>query len=109
MATKDVRQHTTLGTRLRFLVRVLGLTSVLAVTAGAVLASTVQIEPSIWTLHGFESALKGEHGEFARDATWILAIGAGATALALLAEVAWLFLLGAGRRTAAGTSATVAA
>src|SRR4051812_49103661 len=36
----DVRQRTTFGNRFRFLVRVLGLTAVLAAVAGAVVLST---------------------------------------------------------------------
>lgn len=107
MSGKDVRQEMTWGTRLRFLVRVLGLTGVLTAAAGGVLTATVFTHANAWTSDNLRGALHGDHGEFARNAVWILAIGAVAIALAAVTELIGLVVLAAGRRTVAGTTATV--
>jgi hypothetical protein len=106
MAKSDTRQRTTWGTRFRFLVRAVGLTGLLAAVAGAVMLDTV-FRFSNWTLDNLRSAGEGVIGPFAKDSTWILAIGAAAIGIALLVELLGGLMLVTGRRTAANATATI--
>lgn len=110
----DSRQRTTWGSRFRFAVRALGLSGVAAVAVGGGLAlaafppldltswATLQTLPDVTA-----SAAKGAHGELAKVAALLLAGGLAAVAVALVVEALGGLLLGVGRRTAAGTTATV--
>jgi uncharacterized membrane protein len=110
----DTRQRTTWGSRFRFLVRAIGLTGTAAVVVGVVLAVPTfpPVDLSAWA--GWESlpdvlrnATEGACGELGRVAAWLIAGGTAAVAVALVVEVLGALLLGVGRRTAAGTSATL--
>src|SRR5262245_31797675 len=110
----DTRQRTTWGNRFRFLVRAIGLTGIAAgAIGGALVAATLPtVDFNSWD--GWKSvpdllraATEGAHGELARVGAWMVVGGAAAVAVALLVELAGAVLLGVGRRTAAGTSATI--
>lgn len=109
MAATDTRHTTTWGRRLRFLLRTLGVTGVLAAAVGGGLFASAFPATQQWTSDTLRAASEGAHGAFARTATLILAAGAGAVALALLAEVIGGLVLVTGRRTAASASTTVGA
>src|SRR5687767_11036338 len=67
----DVRQRNTLGNRFRFLVRVLGLTGLVAAVVGAVLLTTVPTD-----LPGWADAASRSPVEWATDAgTWASSAG----------------------------------
>ena len=104
----DIRQRKTLGNRFRFLVRALGLLGVLAAAAGTVLFASVNPNPEQWTHELLRESMHREHGDFASTAAMILTIGVFAIILMLLVELLSGLFLAATRRTAAGTSATVA-
>ncbi len=103
----DTRQRTTWGTRFRFLTRVVGLTGVLAFAVGVTLLATALPLRDLIQPEKVQATAEGAHGTFAQDAAWVALVGLVAVALALLVELLGL-LRGSGRRTAAGTSATVA-
>jgi hypothetical protein len=110
----DTRQRTTWGNRFRFLIRAAGLTGTAAVAAGGILAAASLPPVDLRSRAGWEAipavlhaASNGDHGDLARVAAWMIAGGAAAVALALVVEVGGAVLLGVGRRTAAGTTATV--
>jgi ribosomal protein L17 len=119
----DVRQRTTIGNRFRFLVRVLGLTGLVAAVVGAVLLSTVPTGLPAWS----ESAARSPMEWLAAAANWVAGsvqwlwdtaqtgpdtvtrLAAGVLLGGLAAIAVWLVveLLGAlflvtGRRTAVG-------
>lgn len=113
MPTSDVRRRSTWGGRFRLLVRVLGLTGIVAAVVGAVLLSTVYGWPesqaaaeetgrSVWT-----TAAEGAGYGFARVASIVLLAGLAAVAVALLVEVLGGLFLVATRRTASGLTATL--
>jgi hypothetical protein len=109
----DVRQRTTLGNRFRFLVRVLGMTGVLAVPAGLLLAGTaLPAFPADWTSAAEWSALRdrltalaqGEAGTEAQVGTIALVAGAAAVALWVAVELLGGLFLVTGRKTVVGTN-----
>src|SRR5579872_1702159 len=102
----DTRQRTTLGTRFRFLLRVVGLTGVVATAVGAVMLDTV-FRISDWTIENVRAAGEGANGSFAQNAAWILAVGLVAIGIALLFEFLGGLVLVTGRRTLANTTATI--
>jgi hypothetical protein len=113
MAT-DTRQRTTWGNRFRFLIRAVGLTGVVAVMAGGVIAAATLPGTNLATWSGWQSladhlrdAASGWHGETARVGAWLLAGGVAAVAVALVVELLGVVFLAAGRRTAAGGAAAV--
>jgi hypothetical protein len=110
----DTRQRTTLGNRFRFLVRAVGLTGFAAAAAGGILAVATFPAVDFGSWSGWSAlpdvlraAGDGANGELAKVAAWMVAGGVVAVAVALLVEVAGALVLGVGRRTAAGTTATV--
>jgi hypothetical protein len=114
MATTDARRRTTWGGRFRLLVRVLGLTGVVAAAAGAVLLSTVYGWPqtqaaleetarSVWAAAAEDAA-----DTFTRAASVVLLAGLAAVAVALVVELLGGLFLVAGRRTAGGFTAALA-
>jgi hypothetical protein len=112
----DTRQRTTWGSRFRFLVRAAGLTGALAAAVGVILAGAdggaVDLLSAAWWRalpEVFQAALGGDRGDLARAAAWAVAGGGAAVALGLAAEALGALAAGVGRRTAAGTSATLGA
>jgi hypothetical protein len=110
----DTRQRTTWGNRFRFLARAVGLTGVAAVASGAVLAAATLPPIDLGAWAGWKSlpdvlraATEGAHGEMARVGAWLIAGGVAAVVVTLFVEVIGAAALGAGKRTAAGTVATV--
>src|SRR4051812_45709666 len=110
----DTRQRTTWGNRFRFLARAVGLTGVAAVAGGAVLAAATLPPIDLGSWAGWKSlpdllraAGNGDHGGMAKAGAWLVAGGLAAVVIALLVEVIGAAMLGAGKRTAAGTVATV--
>ena len=106
MAKSDSRQRTTWGTRFRFLVRFIGVTGLLATIAGALALYTV-LPSTHWTLESVRATGEGARGAFAQYASWTLASGVAAVAIALLVELIGGLALVTGRRTAANATATV--
>ena len=104
----DIRQRKTLGNRFRFLVRALGLLGALAAAVGTVLFASANPNPEQWTHELLRESMHREHGEFASTAAMVLTIGVFAIILMLLVELLSGLFLAATRRTAAGTSATIA-
>jgi len=104
----DTRHKKTLGTRFRFLVRVIGLTGVLAAVVGMALFASAFPSAKQWTVETLQVSADGQHGPFAKSAAMTFAIGLGAVAIAMVVEVIGGVLLVTGRRTVANTSATVA-
>ena len=109
----DTRQRTTWGSRFRFLMRAIGLTGVAATAVGGMLAAATLPAVDFGSWAGLKpipdllrAAGNGDHGELAKVGAWVLACGVAAVALALAVEALGGLLLGVGRRTAAGTSAT---
>jgi hypothetical protein len=109
----DVRQRTTLGNRFRFLVRVLGMTGLLAVPVGWLLAGhALSPAPSDWTSAAEMSTLReqltslgrGEAGLQVQIGTIALAAGAAAVLLWLVVELLGGLFLVAGRKTVVGTN-----
>ncbi len=112
----DSRQKKTWGSRLRFLLRGVGLAGVAVAVVGAGLAAAALPNVDFGTQAGWKSvvpllteAANGDHGALARAGTYMLAGGLGALALALAVEALGALFTGMGRRTAAGTSATLGA
>ncbi len=104
----DSRHKTTLGIRFRLLIRVLGLTGVLAAVVGAALFASAFPAMTQWTPENLRSSVDGNHGGFAKAAALTFAIGLGAIAIALVVEAIGGLLLVTGRRTMANASATIA-
>src|SRR5262245_26219373 len=109
----DIRQRTTLGNRFRFVVRVLGMTGVLAIPAGFLLAgSSLPAAPSDWTSRGEMTALwdrlaslvRGEAGPQAQVGTIALLAGLAAVVMWLLVELLSGLFMAAGRKTVVGTN-----
>ncbi len=101
----DSRQKTSVGSRFRFLLRAFGLTGLLTLLAGAVLASATW--PALtgdpqqaWTVTGEE--LKGPFGESAKIAAFLISISAGVVAMWLAIELVGGLLLVTGRKSGAG-------
>src|SRR5262245_58954536 len=112
----DTRQRTTWGNRFRFLIRAIGLTGVVAVVVGVVLAavSFPAINLATWAEwqslpNHLRTATEGGYGDTAKVAGWALVGGLAAVALALVIEVFVGLCTFAGRRAAAGSMATVGA
>jgi hypothetical protein len=103
----DTRSQLTWGTHLRFLVRFLGLTGVLAGAVGAILFASEFPDPSQWTVEHLRTTAEGGHGRFAQAAAWTLIVGVAAVASALGVELLAAVLTVAGRRTSANASATL--
>ena len=118
MATKtfrDERHRATLGNRLRFLVRVLGLLALLAVPTGLLLTHgalpSVDAGPEALQA-GWPPVLRGDAGAGPQAGAVLILAGVGVLALWLLVELAGaLLFLVTGKRTAIGlnTVAQVAA
>ena len=104
---KDTRHRTTFGNRLRFFVRVLGLTGLLAVAVGGLMASTALPHADDWTTDNLRTAFEGWQGGFPQAALLTLIGGILAIALAGVMEAYGALFLGTGRRTLAGTTSTV--
>jgi hypothetical protein len=112
----DVRQRTTLGNRFRFLVRVLGMTGLLAVPTGFVLAGdALPAAPADWTSAAELSALRdrltalcqGEAGALAQAGTIAIVAGTAAVVLWVLVELLGGLFLVTGRKTVVGTNAAL--
>jgi len=103
----DIRQRTTLGTRFRFLVRIAGVTGVLAAVVGAALFASAFPAFRQWTTDLLRTASEGAHGAFAKAAAWTFTTGLVAVAVALIVEAIGGLVLVTGRRTVANASATV--
>ena len=101
----DVRQRTTLGSRFRLLLRVLGLTAILAAAAGAVLASTTLPAVETWTPELLRGLAEGAGDRFAQVSVWLLGGGVAVIALWLLVELLSGLWLVAGRKTLIGSNA----
>ena len=114
MATTDARRRTTWGGRLRLLVRVLGLTGLVALAVGAVLLSTVYGWPGTQaaaegTARSVGAAAAENAGDlFTRVASITLLAGLTGVAVALVVEVLGGLFLVATRRTASGATAVLA-
>jgi len=117
----DTRQRTTFGNRFRFLARVLGLTGLLAIPAGWVLAADALSVPAARTGLGvgaavseffqrvgalLESAytLTTDGSGLAQIGAICLLVGVVAVGLVLLTELVGGLFLVAGRKTAVGTN-----
>jgi hypothetical protein len=104
----DTRQRTTWGNRFRFFARVLGLIGLLAGMIGMLLLRIELREKGPFRLlDQFRDSVQGANGEFARISALLMAVGVGVLAVILLVELIGGLASGAGRRTAAGTVATV--
>src|SRR5436309_15468154 len=110
----DSRQRTTLGNRFRFLARFLGLTGLLAVPAGWLLAAGALPTVPDWTADALRPALdatlplaEGARGLLVQVGTIALLAGAAAILLWLAVELLGGLFLVAGRKTAVGTNAAV--
>lgn len=112
----DLRQRTTLGNRFRFLVRVLGMTGLLAVPVGFVLAGDVlPSAPADWTSAAELSTLRdqltslgqGASGTQGQVGTIALVVGAAAVLLWLVVELLGGLFLVAGRKTVVGTNSAL--
>src|SRR5262245_55456559 len=115
MAATDTRQRTTWGTRFRFLSRAVGLTGVLAFAVGSAMALADDPHPvrtldaAYQCLDGVvTTAVAGTGTQYGRVAGYLVGVGLVAVAVALVVELLGALFLMTGRRTAAGTSATVA-
>src|SRR6266498_1446266 len=103
----DTRQRTTLGNWFRFLARVLGLVGLFAAVCGLCLLWAEFRNTDLFSLERLSAAGKGAHGEFARDAAWILFLGAAVALLAAAFELVNTIFFSGSRRTAAGAVATL--
>jgi hypothetical protein len=100
----DVRQRTTLGNRFRFLVRVLGLTGVLAIPAGWLLAGEALPPVEAWTPDLLRSTVETVADPTVKVGVIALAAGAVAVAVWVLVELLGGLFLVAGRKTVVGTN-----
>lgn len=112
----DSRQQKTWGSRLRFLLRGVGLAGIAVAVVGAGLAAAALPNVDFGAQAGWKSvvsllreAANGDHGALAQTGTYMLVGGLGALVLALAVEALGALFTGMGRRTAAGTSATLGA
>src|SRR6476659_8404023 len=110
----DTRQRTTIGNRFRFLARFLGLTGLLAVPAGWLLAAGALPTVSDWTGDALRAALdatlplaEGSRGLLVQIGTIALLGGAAAILLWLVVELLSGLFLVTGRKTDVGTNAAV--
>ncbi|MBX9628641.1 MAG: GldG family protein, partial [Gemmataceae bacterium] len=114
MAATDARRRSTWGGRFRLLVRVLGLTGLVASAAGAVVLSTVygwpesQAAAEETARSAWASASEGGGDTFTRVASVVLVAGLAGVVVALVVELLGGLFLVAGRRTAGGVTATLA-
>ena len=110
----DTRQRTTIGNRFRFLVRFLGLTGLLAVPAGWLLAAGALPTVPDWTADALRPAIEstlplteGSRGLPVQVGSILLLAGAAAVLLWLVVELLGGLFLVAGRKTAVGTNAAL--
>lgn len=110
----DARQRTTFGNRFRFLVRFLGLTGLLAVPAGWLLAAGALPTIPDWDAASLRSAFdatiplaEGARGLAVQVGTIALLAGVAAILLWLVVELLGGLFLVAGRKTAVGTNAAL--
>lgn len=103
---RDDRQRTTFGNRFRFLLRVLGLTGLLAVVVGLILIAGYEQRFAAALSETGQAALRGELGLTLQVAAYCIAGGVIAVVLALVVEFLMLLVLATGRKTAVGTNAT---
>ena len=101
--TVDVRHRTTTGNRFRFLGRLVGMTALLAIPTGALLAADSLTLPTAWTVEGltqwgeqFWPILQSNSGAIA------LVAGLGIVLLWLLVELFGAVFLVTGRRSSIG-------
>ena len=107
----DVRQRTTFGNRFRFLLRVLGMTALLAAVAGAVVLSTFLPDLSGLTRDAAydtvretaESARAGSLGDLAHYAVVAAGVGAAVAVAWVVIELLGSLALAAGRNSAASS------
>jgi hypothetical protein len=104
----DTRQRTTWGIRFRFLIRGLGVVGVFAAAVGAVLTASVYPSLDQWNPDTAHRAMHHEDGDAAYIGVLLLHLGVGTVVLALAVEFLGGLFRTASRRTAAGTSATIA-
>src|SRR6266498_449424 len=103
----DTRQRTTLGNWFRFLARVLGLVGLFAAVCGLCLLWAEFRNTDLFSVERLSAAGKGAHGEFAREAARILAVGGAIAILTLGFELVNAIFFSGSRRTAAGAVATL--
>jgi uncharacterized membrane protein len=110
----DTRQRTTWGNRFRFLTRAAGLTGAACAAVGAALCAATLPTIDLGAAEGWKAlpdvlraASEGANGELAQVGAYLIAGGLIAVAVALVVELLGALFLGVGRRTAAGTTATV--
>ncbi len=102
----DTRQRTTWGSRLRFLTRAVGLLGLIAVACGASLLWAEFRMVSALTPDRLRAATEGTSGDYAKVAAWLAVGGAAGVVVSLTVELLGM-LVSVGRRTVAGTVATV--
>src|SRR5262245_58979701 len=105
----DTRQRTTWGNRFRFLVRALGLLGLLAAISGVVLLWAQFRSTDFFTSERLRAAVEGANGQYVQVAAYLAGIGGAAVLLIILIEMLGSLVTGVGRRTAAGTVATIGA
>src|SRR5262245_3997405 len=105
----DTRQRTTWGNWFRFLVRAIGLTGVVACVFGVLLlrAEFRDSFSELFSIDRLKAVAEGANGEFAKQAVLVAGIGAAVAVLVAVFELVTGLFLGVGRRTVAGTVATV--
>lgn len=110
----DTRHRTTWGSRFRFLMRAVGLTGVACAAVGAALCAATLPTVNLGSFDGWKAlpdviraASEGANGELAKVGALLLAGGLVAVVAALVIELLGVVFLGVGRRTVAGTTATV--
>ncbi|HET6573790.1 MAG TPA: hypothetical protein VFG68_09330, partial [Fimbriiglobus sp.] len=100
----DVRQRTTLGNRFRLLVRVLGMTGLLAVPVGWLLAGDSLPPVETWNIDVLRAAVEGTTDPVVKGGMIALVAGAAAVALWFVVELLGGLFLVAGRKTVVGTN-----
>lgn len=105
----DTRQRTTWGNRFRFLARALGLLGLLAAISGVVLLWAQFRSADFFTPERLRAAVEGANGQYVQVAAYLAGIGGAAVLLIILIEMLSSLVTGVGRRTAAGTVATIGA
>lgn len=110
----DTRQRTTWGNRFRFLMRAVGLTGAACAAVGAALCAATLPTVNLGSFDRWKAlpeviraATEGANGELAKVGALLLVGGLVAVAAALVIELIGAVFLGVGRRTVAGTTATV--
>ncbi len=105
---RDLRLRTSLGSRLRFWIRLLGLTAGVVLLASLVYASTLVRGVRLETINlTIQEALQGAYGSEGTVAAYAILISAGLVVLALVMELLGGVLFATGRRSLAGTLAAV--